>query len=76
MPQGLTIEDRHFCTRTVLHGLEEARTDFIVREYADYPHLIQLGEWRGVAVSRPARGVRKWLQLPTLKLRESVSSLR
>ncbi len=38
--------DRHYCTRTVLVGLEDAGACFIVREHANHPHLAEQGEWR------------------------------
>ncbi len=42
----LWIADRHFCTGTVLRGLEGAGADFLVREHANHPRLIQQGDWR------------------------------
>ncbi len=42
----LWIADRHFCTRTVLVGLEDAGACFIVREHANHPRLAEQGEWR------------------------------
>jgi len=45
-PGELWIADRHFCTRTVLRGLEGAGADFLVREHANHPRLIQQGDWR------------------------------
>jgi len=42
----LWIADRHYCTRTVLRGLEDAGACFIVREYANHPRLTEQGEWR------------------------------
>jgi len=42
----LWIADRHFCTRTVLRGLEGAGADFLVREHANHPRLVQQGDWR------------------------------
>jgi len=42
----LWIADRHYCTRTVLRGLEDAGACFIVREYANHPRLAEQGEWR------------------------------
>jgi len=45
-PEELWIADRHFCTRAVLRGLEDARACFIVREYANHSHLIKQGEWQ------------------------------
>jgi len=45
-PGELWIADRHFCTRTVLRGLEDAGACFIVRENANHPRLAEQGEWR------------------------------
>ncbi len=42
----LWIADRHFCTRTVLRGLEDVGACFIVREHANHPRLAEQGEWR------------------------------
>ncbi len=42
----LWIADRHYCTRTVLRGLEDAGACFIVRECANHPRLAEEGEWR------------------------------
>lgn len=41
----LWIADRHFCTRTLLQGWEEAKACFIVREHSRHPRLEQQGEW-------------------------------
>ena len=41
----LWIADRHFCTRTVLQGLEDAGAGFIVREHTNHPRLAGQGEW-------------------------------
>jgi len=45
-PGELWIADRHYCTRTVLHGLEGAGAGFIVREHANHPRLVEQGAWR------------------------------
>ncbi len=45
-PGELWIADRHYCTRTVLRGLEGAGACFIVREHANHPRLVQQGEWQ------------------------------
>ena len=45
-PGELWLADRHFCTRTVLEGLEDAGACFIVREHANHPRLAEQGEWR------------------------------
>jgi len=45
-PGELWIADRHYCTRTVLRGLEDAGACFIVREHANHPRLVQQGEWQ------------------------------
>lgn len=39
------IGDRHFCTRTILHGLAERGAGFIVREHARHPRLRTVGSW-------------------------------
>ncbi len=41
----LWMADRHFCTRTVLGGWQDAGADFIVREHAHHPRLACQGEW-------------------------------
>jgi len=46
-PGQVWIADRHFCTRTLLLGLEEAGASFIVREHTKHPRLTQRGDWRG-----------------------------
>ncbi len=38
--------DRHYCTRTVLGGLEDAGAGFIVREHGRHPRLVKQGAWR------------------------------
>lgn len=45
-PGQLWIADRHFCTRAVMGGLDEARAGFIVREHARHPRLAGQGAWR------------------------------
>ena len=44
-PGELWIADRHFCTRTLLQGWEEAKACFIVREPRRPPKLEQEGVW-------------------------------
>ena len=46
-PGDLWIADRHFCTRMVLEGWQDAGADFIVREHGRYPRLVGQGEWQG-----------------------------
>ena len=46
-PGQVWIADRHFCTRTLLVGWDEAGAGFIVREHAKHPRLASRGEWRG-----------------------------
>lgn len=41
----LWIADRHFCTHTILQGLERAQAGFIVREHARHPRLSGQGQW-------------------------------
>jgi len=38
--------DRHYSTRTVLRGLEDAGACFIVHEHANHSHLAEQGEWQ------------------------------
>jgi len=45
-PGQLRIADRHFCTRVIMQGWDEARSGFIVREHARHPRLLGQGEWR------------------------------
>ncbi len=45
-PGQLWIADRHFCTRMIMGGWDEARAGFIVREHARHPRLVRQGEWR------------------------------
>ena len=45
-PGDLWIADRHFCTATVLGGLETAGACFVVREHGRRPRLAVRGEWR------------------------------
>jgi IS4 transposase len=42
----LWIADRNFCTRTLLQGWREARADFLVREHAKHPRLIEQSAWQ------------------------------
>ncbi len=44
-PGQAWIGDRHFCTRTLLVGWDEAQASFIVREHAKHPRLTSRGEW-------------------------------
>jgi len=46
-PGQLWIADRHFCTRTIMQGWDEARASFIVREHGRHPRLAGQGAWRG-----------------------------
>ncbi len=46
-PGELWIADRHYCTRTVLGGLDDAGAGFIVREHGCHPRLAGQGEWQG-----------------------------
>ena len=45
-PGQLWIADRHFCTRVIMQGWDEAQAGFIVREHACHPRLVGQGEWR------------------------------
>jgi IS4 transposase len=45
-PGQLWIADRHFCTRMIMGGWDEAQAGFIVREHARHPRLVGQGEWR------------------------------
>jgi IS4 transposase len=45
-PGQAWIADRHFCTRTLLVGWDEAGASFIVREHTRHPRLAQRGERR------------------------------
>lgn len=45
-PGQAWIADRHFCTRTLLVGWDEAGASFIVREHANHPRLARRGDWR------------------------------
>ena len=45
-PGELWIADRHYCTRTVLGGLEDAGAGFIVREHGRYPRVVEQGAWQ------------------------------
>jgi IS4 transposase len=44
-PGQAWIGDRHFCTRMLLVGWDEAQASFIVREHAKHPRLTSRGEW-------------------------------
>jgi len=46
-PGQLWIADRHFCTRVIMQGWDEAHASFIVREHACHPRLAGQGDWRG-----------------------------
>jgi len=46
-PGQLWIADRHFCTRVIMQGWDEAHASFIVREHAFHPRLVGQEEWRG-----------------------------
>jgi IS4 transposase len=46
-PGQAWIADRHFCTRAVLQGLQEAGAGFVVREHGRHPRLAGQGEWQG-----------------------------
>jgi IS4 transposase len=39
------IADRHFCTRTILAGLSNARAGFVVHEHTGHPRLAGQGHW-------------------------------
>ena len=45
-PGQLWIADRHYCTRTLLQGWDEAGASFVVREHTNHPRLLARGEWR------------------------------
>jgi IS4 transposase len=45
-PGQVWIADRHFCTRTLLAGWDEAQASFIVREHAKHPRLASQRDWR------------------------------
>jgi len=45
-PGQLWIGDRHFCTRVIMQGWDEAQAGFIVREHGRHPRLIGQGAWR------------------------------
>ncbi len=45
-PGQLWIADRHFCTRAVMEGLDEAGAGFIVREHGRQPRLAGQEAWR------------------------------
>lgn len=45
-PGQVWIADRHFCTRTLLAGWDEAQASFIVREHAKHPRLASRRDWR------------------------------
>jgi hypothetical protein len=46
-PGQVWIADRHFCTRTLLLGWDQAAASFIVREHTKHPRLTHRGDWRG-----------------------------
>ena len=46
-PGQVWIADRHFCTRTLLQGWDEARAGFIVCEHGRHPHVLRQGTWHG-----------------------------
>ncbi len=46
-PGQLWIADRHFCTRVIMQGWDEAHAGFIVREHACHPRLVGQGDWHG-----------------------------
>ena len=45
-PKQLWIGDRHFCTRVVMQGWDEAQAGFIVREHGRHPRLVGQAAWR------------------------------
>ena len=45
-PGQVWIADRHFCTRTLLHGWAAAQAAFIVREHGRHPRLVWQGAWQ------------------------------
>ena len=45
-PGQLWIGDRHFCTREIMQGWDEAQAGFIVREHGRHPRLVGQGAWR------------------------------
>lgn len=45
-PGEVWVADRHFCTGTVLAGLEQAGACFIVREHSCHPRLAGQGDWQ------------------------------
>ena len=45
-PGQLWIGDRHFCTRVIMQGWDEAQAGFIVREHGRHPRLVGQGAWR------------------------------
>ena len=45
-PGQLWIADRHFCTRTLLQGWQDALAGFIVREHAHHPRVLHETPWR------------------------------
>lgn len=45
-PGQLWIGDRHFCTRVIMQGWDEAQAGFIVREHGRHPQLVGQGAWR------------------------------
>lgn len=45
-PGQVWVADRHFCTRTLLGGWDEAGAGFVVREHGRHPRLAAQGEWQ------------------------------
>ena len=45
-PGQVWIADRHFCTRTILAGWQDAGAGFIVREHGRHPRLAAQGAWQ------------------------------
>lgn len=44
-PGQLWIADRHFCTHAIVQGFSQAGANFIVREHARHPRLMQQDGW-------------------------------
>lgn len=47
----LWIADRHFCTRTLLQGWQDAQASFIVREHAQHPRVLHEAPWQAAGRS-------------------------